>query len=130
MIKTGKILSFILLFFIFTLIMSNNIYAQHIEVDETIKLASVINPDNFKPSNPSQSDVDTMLRKSNVIIGTIQIIGTVVAVITLMVLGLKYMMGSVEEKASYKKTMIPYLIGAVLVFSITQFIVIIAKVVK
>ena len=34
-------------------------------------------------------------------------------------MGIKYMLGSVEEKADYKKDMIPYLIGAVLLFAIT-----------
>ena len=33
-----------------------------------------------------------------------------------MILGIKYMLGSVEEKASYKKSMMPYLIGSVLIF--------------
>jgi len=36
-----------------------------------------------------------------------------------MVLGIKYMMGSAEEKAEYKKTMIPYIIGAILLFAAT-----------
>lgn len=45
-----------------------------------------------------------------------QVIGIVVAVVILLVLGIKYMMGSAEEKAEYKKTMIPYLIGAALIF--------------
>ena len=53
---------------------------------------------------------------SNKIIGVITTIGVVVAVIVLLVLGIKYMMGSASEKAEYKKTMIPYLIGAVLIF--------------
>ena len=35
----------------------------------------------------------------------------------LVVLGIKYMIGSAEEKAEYKKTMIPYIIGAILVFA-------------
>ena len=30
--------------------------------------------------------------------------------------GIKYMMGSASEKAEYKKTMIPYLVGAILIF--------------
>ena len=50
------------------------------------------------------------------IMGIIQTVGVVVAVVILMVLGVKYMMGSAEEKAEYKKTMIPYVIGAVLIF--------------
>ncbi len=52
----------------------------------------------------------------NNIIGIITTVGVVVAVIILLVLGIKYMMGSASEKAEYKKTMIPYLIGAILIF--------------
>ena len=35
----------------------------------------------------------------------------------LIVLGIKYMMGSAEERAEYKKTLFPYFIGAVLIFA-------------
>ena len=35
----------------------------------------------------------------------------------LVVIGIKYMMGSAEEKAEYKKTLMPYIIGAALVFA-------------
>ena len=40
------------------------------------------------------------------------------------------MTGSVEEKAEYKKTMLPYVIGAVILFGITSFIGIIVDLVK
>ena len=52
----------------------------------------------------------------NQIIGIITTVGVVVAVVVLLVLGIKYMMGSASEKAEYKKTMIPYLVGAILIF--------------
>jgi len=51
------------------------------------------------------------------ILNVIQIVGSVVAVIILVVLGIKYMMGSTSEKAEYKKTLIPYVIGAILIFA-------------
>lgn len=51
------------------------------------------------------------------ILGIVQVVGTIAAVIILVVLGIKYMMGSAQEKAEYKKTMIPYIIGAVLIFA-------------
>ena len=51
------------------------------------------------------------------LMGVIQVVGVVLAVIILMILGIKYMMGSAEEKAEYKKTMIPYLVGAILIFA-------------
>ena len=43
-------------------------------------------------------------------------VGIIVAVVVLLILGIKYMMGSASEKAEYKKTMIPYLVGAILIF--------------
>lgn len=51
------------------------------------------------------------------IVGTLQTVGTVISVVILIVLGIKYMIGSAEEKAEYKKTMMPYLIGALLIFA-------------
>lgn len=66
----------------------------------------------------------------NQLIGIITTVGVVVAVIILLVLGIKYMMGSASEKAEYKKTMIPYLVGAILIFgasAITQVVVSVAS---
>lgn len=51
------------------------------------------------------------------IIGVVRTIGVLVAVVILLILGIKYMVGSAEEKADYKKSMIPYLVGAVLIFA-------------
>ena len=68
--------------------------------------------------------------KAEKILGAIRVIGIVTSVIVLSVIGIKYMLGSVEEKSEYKQTMVPYIIGAVLVFSgsaIPQIIYQIAK---
>ena len=51
------------------------------------------------------------------IVGILQTVGIILSVIVLIILGIKYMMGSAEEKADYKKSMIPYLVGAVLIFA-------------
>lgn len=56
--------------------------------------------------------------KVSAFLGVFQVIGSVLAIICLIVLGIKYMMGSVEEKAQYKKTLLPYFIGALMVFGI------------
>ena len=61
----------------------------------------------------AQTSVQTI---GNQLIGIITTVGVVVAVIVLLILGIKYMMGSASEKAEYKKTMIPYLVGAILIF--------------
>ena len=51
------------------------------------------------------------------ILSAVTTAGIVLSVVMLAVLGVKYMMGSAEEKAEYKKSMMPYLIGAVLIFA-------------
>lgn len=51
------------------------------------------------------------------IFAVIRTVGILLSVIILVVLGIKYMMGSAEEKAEYKKTMIPYIVGAALIFA-------------
>ncbi len=55
------------------------------------------------------------------IVGILQTVGIVLSVIVLIVLGIKYMMGSAEEKAEYKKTFIPYIVGAALIFAASAF---------
>lgn len=51
------------------------------------------------------------------ILEIIRIIGTVTSVVMLIVIGLKFMLGSVEEKAEYKQSLKPYIIGALLLFT-------------
>ncbi|MCI9063185.1 MAG: hypothetical protein HFJ17_01050 [Clostridia bacterium] len=62
-------------------------------------------------------DTNSIEQQSSRIIGVIQVVGVLIAVGVIMVIGIKYMMGSAEEKAEYKKTLIPYLIGAILLFA-------------
>ena len=52
----------------------------------------------------------------NGLLQILSIIGSGLAIVFLIALGIKYMLGSVEEKAEYKKTMLPYVIGAIFVF--------------
>lgn len=66
----------------------------------------------------------------NVIFGIVRVIGIILSVVTLMLLGIKYMIGSVEEKAEYKKTFGIYIIGALMVFAISTFIDVIYKFIK
>lgn len=54
------------------------------------------------------------------ILGVIRVIGTIVAVAMLMIIGIKYMLGSADQKAEYRKTMVPYFIGAILIFAATN----------
>lgn len=62
-----------------------------------------------------------MLDVGQKIVGILQTVGIILSVIVLIVVGIKYMMGSVEEKAEYKKTLMPYVIGAALIFAASAF---------
>ena len=84
--------------------------------------AKAVDPDKYKPSALTSTDVAKVADKGNVIIGIIQVIGSLTSVIMLIVIGIKYMVGSVEEKAEYKKSMLPYIIGAVMVFASAQLV--------
>ncbi len=66
--------------------------------------------------NKGNADTGNLESVGANIVDIVTTIGIIVAVVVLLVLGIKYMMGSASEKAEYKKTMIPYLIGAILIF--------------
>ena len=76
---------------------------------------ATVTPTSFEVKDPS--NVDTLKSLGGSIIGVVRTVGVLIAVVILLVLGIKYMMGSAEEKADYKKSMIPYLVGAVLIFA-------------
>ena len=77
--------------------------------------------------SPSMKDTQGVQNLGNSILGIIQVVGTVIAVGVLMVIGIKYMMGSAEEKAEYKKTMLPYVIGALILFAAVNIAAVIAN---
>ncbi len=66
-------------------------------------------------------DVDNLKGVGDQVVSIIRTVGIVASVIILMVLGIKYMMGSAEERAEYKKSMLPYLIGAIVLFAASSF---------
>ena len=68
---------------------------------------------------PSYGNSDGLQKKAGQIMGMIRNVAIVASVIIIMVLGVKYMLGSVEEKAEYKKSFMPLIIGIILVVSAT-----------
>lgn len=69
-------------------------------------------PNGKQPDNGGE-----MLEIGNRIVTVINVIGVILSVVILMIIGIKYMMGSIEEKATYKKSLLPYLIGAFILFT-------------
>lgn len=115
MIKTNKLFIFLILFFILIMFIPTYSIAGN----------PIDNPESFKPSRTG--DATRVISKGNTILGAIVVIGVITAVITLIILGVKFMFGSVEERADYKKSMIPYIIGILLLLSISGIVALIAK---
>ena len=72
-----------------------------------------LTPSQMTGTPPTGTEIKDL---GNKVIGILQTVGVVLSVVILVILGIKYMMGSAEEKADYKKTMIPYIIGAACIF--------------
>lgn len=89
-----------------------------------------INTIDFKPGELEESDYERAFEMAGKIVNTVTVIGIVVAIAGIMVIGIKYMIGSVEEKAEYKKTMIPYIIGCIFVFTISSIVSVIYSIVS
>lgn len=118
---TKKIIIMVCMFFSIICLINFKVYAD-----------SPIVPGSYKPSSTtSVSGADTEMKsKANKYIGIVKMIGSSISVIALIVMGIKYMAGSVEEKAEYKKTMLPYVIGAVLIFGITNLLSVVQTIVE
>lgn len=112
--KTNKLIPIILLtIMMLIIVLSNTVYAQ-------------VNLNNI---NNNKTDVGEPQLKSigGIILGTITSFGIVLSVVILAIIGFKYMLASVEEKAEYKKSMMPYIIGCALVFSASTIATVVYK---
>ena len=82
---------------------------------QTIVLAT--NPfDEIKPVKPDDDTITQMNDFRNKLYTVFQLVGTGIAVISLIVLGIKYISSSPNERADIKKYAIIYVISAVVFF--------------
>ncbi|HOZ54880.1 MAG TPA: TrbC/VirB2 family protein [Clostridia bacterium] len=65
--------------------------------------------------NTQASGANTITGIGNGVVGIVQVIGYVVAVVMLVIIGIKYITSSPEGKAEVKKTALFYVLGAVLI---------------
>lgn len=88
----------------------------------TYSVSATINPDDYKPGDLTASDYYKPFKFAGTILNAIVIVGVVISVVSVMILGIKYMAGSVEQRAEYKKTMMPMLIGMIMLFTTTTIV--------
>lgn len=107
--KTIKILSFTLI--IFYIIFTTTVYASDItNPTAVVDSMSGVKADQMASTENSFGDI------INTVIGLMQIAGTGIAIIVVSILGIKYLIASPSEKADTKKSIMPIVIGCVLLF--------------
>jgi len=105
----GKIAIMMLALILITICNSNSVLAM----DETITQA-----DGFLgAANESPIDQEALKSTSDYVYNVLFTIAVVLAFAVGMIIGIKFMFGSVEEQAKVKETLVPYVIGVFVVFA-------------
>lgn len=73
------------------------------------------------------SGVSDITNKAGMILNIVQIGGTAVSLIALLILGMKYMLSSPDEKATIKEKLIPYVIGTIIFFAASNLVAIVIR---
>ena len=85
-----------------------------------------ISPENVvKPPEGDATNTGKLVKIGNIIVNVVRTFGQAVSVVILAIVGIRYIMGSIEEKAEYKQTMWVYIVAAILIFggsTLTQII--------
>ena len=106
--KSIKIISILLMVLLVVTTISANVFA----VDPETVLTEL-----EEKTDTAEVKTEKIETTAGKVIKIMQTIGIIVGVAVLVILGIKFMMGSAEEKAEYKKTFIPLIIGAIVLIS-------------
>lgn len=106
--KSVKLLSTLMMIAILTLTVVSPVFAANAQ-------ATV----NGVEGSITYGDSSSMQAIAGKILGFIRNVAIIGGVVIIAILGVKYMMGSLEEKSEYKKSMIPLIIGIIVVMSAT-----------
>ncbi len=108
LVKQKKIIILFIIFILTILFTSQALAADYYQSPDFINRSSHV-----QGAGNQQLLNDTI----NKMVTILSSIGSILSVIVLIILGIKYMMGSIEEKAQYKKSLTPYISGCVIVFA-------------
>lgn len=115
-----KVLAKIILVFVIFLITMNIQYqsnAYTYSSDSGIYMADLtIDPSQYKPEPQQNTKMNSIV---GTILGALQIIGAFAIVLGIAVVGFQILLGSANDKADGKGKAIGFIIGAIMLFSIT-----------
>ena len=79
-------------------------------------------PNKYNPRNSNDEVPTEFTNVIGTITSIIQVVGIIISLIMIGLLGIKYMTGTVAERVDYKKTMIPYIAGVILITCVSTII--------
>lgn len=85
------------------------------------KSDKIIDTNKYAPGNEPM-DSPRAAAIAGTVLNVVQVIGIIIAVGCISIVGIQYMVGSVEQKAEYKKTMTAMIVGAILLVSTTTIV--------
>ena len=88
------------------------------EVKADFNPADIIN-NVGREANTANVETASLNSKAGKILAYIRNIAVIAGVIIITILGVKYMTGSLEEKAEYKKSFIPLIVGIIVIMAAT-----------
>ena len=106
--KILKMLIFIIITILVISILNVKLYAT----DEVISGAQEF----LEAGRTETLNVDNVKAASNSLFNIFSVVGTVIVIAVGLVLGLQFIMGSIEEKVKVKEALIPYSIGSIVIF--------------
>ena len=107
---TMKLLSVLMIAIMLVSIIPVQAFASSTEIINTLS-------NDISAASGDTADISKMAGK---IIKWIRNVAVIAGVLILTVLGFKYMLGSAEEKADYKKSLVPLVVGIVVIMAATQ----------
>lgn len=108
----NKIVEILIVLIMLSTVFSNIVYA---------KSDKIIDTNTYAPGNDAM-DSPRVAAIAGTVLNVVQVIGIIIAIGCVSIVGIQYMVGSVEQKAEYKKTMTAMIVGAILLVSTTTIV--------
>ena len=117
MSKVMKMLAIILMAAVLVTALSTTVLAGNLDGEQTVESSLAL--DQFGGKGDNSGAAGATQNIIGALITVIQIIGTGVAIIMLVVLAIKYISASPGDKAEIKKHAVVYVVGAIVLFAAT-----------
>lgn len=111
--KIKKTSNIIIIFFIITMIFSQVSFA--------------LDTKTYSDIYSTPDGADTLLNKGGKILGVVQVVGTSMSLISLIIIGIIYVTSSPEKKSELKERLILFTVGAIIFFAASNIMGIVAN---